>query len=90
MSETIDHVWSNGTERDLWLSGNCERCTQSTSIDTIPNPCPLQSALYDYLGTGEMPLDLAIRAGLMDEGRPAGYHPCPEFERGEAKGASNE
>lgn len=78
--------FSNGTEGDLWRSGNCDGgCVKAVDWSDPDKPfrCAIQSALSQATMTGEIPTRIADRAGFTVNGnrmeRRAGYFPCREF-----------
>lgn len=73
--------FSNGTERDMWMSGNCwHACVKAVDAGDPDKPfrCAIQSALSMATMTGEISDKIAERAGF-DERTHAGYFPCKEY-----------
>lgn len=81
-SGVVVRPFSNGTERSLWMSGNCwDGCVRAVDESDVSKPfrCAIQSALSLAAMTGTIPAPIARRAGFDRAERVAGYFPCGEF-----------
>ena len=70
------HIFSNGTEWDMWEEGNCLKCRKHDSSDVVIWPtCEIESELtYALLSDG------LIEQGIKDRmGYPHKFR-CIEFE----------
>jgi hypothetical protein len=69
-------LFSNGTEADIWIERNCERCwrTQDDDPNAMPS-CPIYAAITVGYISGAVSDEIAKRAGY-DRRWPA---TCAEF-----------
>ena len=73
MSDDRVHVFSNGTEYEIWRGWNCDECTKSWE-------CPIEDAIiFASGGDGLISREIAVRMGRVEDERD--YAPiCPERE----------
>lgn len=69
--------FSNGSEADVWVEANCERCWRVRDDDPNDMPsCPISAAITQGYISGKISIELARRAGYTDNRMPTR---CAEF-----------
>lgn len=72
------YSFSNGTEYDMWMCGNCERCRKAGDpSEAGASRCEIFEAIHDAID-GFFPLGIARRMGYTDGA--IGWGACPERE----------
>lgn len=72
--------FSNGTEADVWLAANCERCSLNGYGRSGRAVCPMEEAIAMGRITGTVPSDLAAAYGATIRGDYCDMpHECAKF-----------
>lgn len=78
---TKNQPFTNATDYDCWSGQNCDRCKKAGDIEEPgSSSCEIFEAIHDAACGIDIPDEIALRFGVIEDGDFEPFLDCPEKE----------